>query len=291
MQIATSNKKQASREWDLEIRPQSHLLDINFKDLWRYRDLLRMFVKRDVITVYKQTILGPIWFIVQPILTTAIYILVFGKIANISSDGIPRVLFYLSGITIWNYFSETFNLTSKTFKENANIFGKVYFPRLIMPLSKVASGLIKFAIQLGFFLVIFAVFLIGGNLAIQPNWYLCALPLLVLLMAGLGLGFGIIFTSLTAKYRDLTFLIQFGVQLLMYATPVIYPVSTIPEKYKTLIMLNPMSSIVEAFKYGFLGAGNFSWFWLGYSAVFMLITLFIGIIIFNRTEKNFMDTV
>lgn len=286
-----ATKQQTSDTWDLEIKPQSHLLDINFKDLWRYRDLLRMFVKRDVITVYKQTILGPIWFIVQPILTTAIYILVFGKIANISSDGIPRVLFYLAGITIWNYFSESFNQTSKTFKENANIFGKVYFPRLIMPLSKITSGLIKFGIQLGFFLVIFAVFLIGGNQAIQPNWYICSLPLLVLLMAGLGLGFGIIFTSLTAKYRDLTFLIQFGVQLLMYATPVIYPVSTIPEKYKTLIMLNPMSSIVEGFKYSFLGAGNFSWFWLGYSAAFMLITMFIGIIIFNRTEKNFMDTV
>ena len=286
MSTQTSNE-----HWDLEIKPQSHLLDINFKDIWRYRDLLRMFVKRDVVTVYKQTILGPIWFIVQPILTTAIYILVFGRIANISSDGIPRILFYLGGITIWNYFSESFNQTSQTFKQNANIFGKVYFPRLIMPLSKVTSGLIKFAIQLGFFLVIFAVFLIGGNQAIQPNWYLCALPLLVVLMAGLGLGFGIIFTSLTAKYRDLTFLIQFGVQLLMYATPVIYPVSTIPEKYKTLIMLNPMSSIVEAFKFGFLGAGNFSWFWLGYSAIFMLTTLFIGIIIFNRTEKNFMDTV
>ncbi|MGK7393403.1 MAG: ABC transporter permease [Candidatus Cyclobacteriaceae bacterium M3_2C_046] len=284
-------QSQTTDTWDLEIKPQSHLLDINFKDIWRYRDLLRMFVKRDVITVYKQTILGPIWFIVQPILTTAIYILVFGRIANISSDGIPRVLFYLAGITIWNYFSESFNQTSKTFKENANIFGKVYFPRLIMPLSKVTSGLIKFAIQLGFFLVIFLIFLLSGNQAIQPNWYILSLPILVLLMAGLGLGFGIIFTSLTAKYRDLTFLIQFGVQLLMYATPVIYPVSTIPEKYKTLIMLNPMSSIVEGFKFSFLGAGFFSWGWLGYSAAFMLLTLFLGIIIFNKTEKNFMDTV
>ena len=280
-----------NEHWDLEIKPQSHLLDINFKDIWRYRDLLRMFVKRDVVTVYKQTILGPIWFIVQPILTTAIYILVFGRIANISSDGIPRILFYLGGITIWNYFSETFNLTSKTFKENASIFGKVYFPRLIMPLSKVASGLIKFFIQFGFFLVVFLVFVFSGNEAIHPNFYILALPLLLLLMAGLGLGFGIIFTSLTAKYRDLTFLIQFGVQLLMYATPVIYPVSTIPDKYKTLILLNPMTSIVEGFKYSFLGAGFFSWPWIAYSFGFMVVTLFIGVIIFNRTEKNFMDTV
>lgn len=279
------------KNWDLTIRPQSSLLDINFKDIWRYRDLLTMFVKRDVITVYKQTILGPIWFVVQPILTTAIYILVFGRIANISSDGIPRILFYLAGIVIWNYFSESFKQTSETFKQNASIFGKVYFPRLIMPLSKVTAGLIKFAIQFGFFLVIFLIFLFSGNKAIHPNIHILYIPFLVLLMAGLGLGFGIIFTSLTTKYRDLTFLIQFGIQLLMYASPVIYPVSSIPEKYKTLILANPITPILEGFKYAFLGAGSFSWGQLAYSTAFMLVVLFIGIIIFNRTEKTFMDTV
>lgn len=278
-------------DWDLTIRPQSSLLDINFKDLWRYRDLLTMFVKRDVITVYKQTILGPIWFIVQPILTTAIYILVFGRIANISSDGVPRILFYLSGIVIWNYFAESFNQTSQTFKQNASIFGKVYFPRLIMPLSKVSAGLIKFGIQFGFFLVVYLIFIFSGNEAIKPNLYILLTPYLVLLMAGLGLGFGIIFTSLTTKYRDLTFLIQFGVQLLMYASPVIYPVSTIPEKYKAFIMANPITPILEGFKYAFLGAGTFDWWHLAYSTVFTLVVLFLGIIIFNRTEKTFMDTV
>ncbi len=279
------------KDWDLTIRPQSTLLDINFKDLWRYRDLLTMFVKRDVITVYKQTILGPIWFIVQPILTTAIYILVFGRIANISSDGLPRILFYLSGIVIWNYFAESFNQTSQTFKQNANIFGKVYFPRLIMPLSKVTAGLIKFGIQFGFFLAVYFVFIFSGNPAIDPNWYILMTPYLVLLMAGLGLGFGIIFTSLTTKYRDLTFLIQFGVQLLMYASPVIYPVSTIPEKYKALILANPITPILEGFKFAYLGAGTFNWWHLAYSTVFTLVVLFLGVIIFNRTEKTFMDTV
>jgi lipopolysaccharide transport system permease protein len=277
--------------WDLVIKPQRHLLEINWKDIWRYRDLLRMFVKRDVVTVYKQTILGPVWYVVQPILTTAIYILVFGRIANISSDGLPRVLFYLSGITIWNYFSESFTTTSKTFFENQNIFGKVYFPRLIMPLSKITSGLIKFGIQFGFFLCVYFYFIISGNESIQAQWQVALIPFYVLLMAGLGLGFGIIFTSLTAKYRDLNFLIQFGVQLLMYATPVIYPISTIPEKYRIYILANPMSHILEAFKFSLLGAGTFSWQGLAYSFGFMVVVLFSGIIIFNKTEKTFMDTI
>jgi lipopolysaccharide transport system permease protein len=291
--ILETDKRIESQEpeiWDLEIKPQSHLLDINFRDLWRYRDLLRMFVKRDIVTVYKQTVLGPIWFIVQPILTTAIYILVFGNIANISTDGLPQVLFYLSGIVIWNYFSESFNTTSKTFTENAGIFGKVYFPRLIMPLAKITSGLIKFGIQFAFFLVIFSWFLIAGS-SISPNIYMLLIPVYVLLMAGLGLGFGIIFTSLTSKYRDLTFLISFGVQLLMYATPVIYPVSTIPDQYRPLIMANPMTPIVEGFRYAMLGTGTFDWWHLAYSGGFMLTTLFIGIVIFNKVEKTFMDTV
>jgi lipopolysaccharide transport system permease protein len=284
------NLKSNDSEWDLIIKPQSGLFALNLQDLFRYKDLLIMFVKRDVITVYKQTILGPIWFIVQPILTTAIFMLVFGNIAGISTDGLPQPLFYLSGIVIWNYFAEVFNTTSKTFIENANIFGKVYFPRLVLPLAKVASGLIKFLIQFTFFIILFLYFWLKGS-AIQPNIYILITPVLVLMMAGLGLGFGIIFTSLTTKYRDLVFLIQFGVQLLMYATPIIYPVSTIPEKYRIWIMLNPVSSIVESFRFAFLGTGNFSWIHLGYSFGFMVCILFVGILIFNRVERTFMDTV
>ena len=277
--------------WDLVIKPHRGLLSLHLDDLWRYRDLLRMFVHRDIVTVYKQTVLGPVWFVIQPILTTAMYVLVFGRIANISSDGVPRVLFYLSGIVIWNYFSESFNKTSQTFRMNATIFGKVYFPRLIMPLSVVTSGLIKFFIQFGFFLAVLAYYILSGNEAIHPNWTIVLVPLYILLMGGLGLGFGLIFTSLTTKYRDLTFLITFGVQLLMYATPVIYPVSTIPEQYKAYIMANPMTSILEGFKYAFLGAGQISLNGLLYSTGFTLTILFIGIVIFNRTEKSFIDTV
>jgi lipopolysaccharide transport system permease protein len=286
----TKEIKSNDSEWDLIIKPQSGLFALNLQDLFRYKDLLIMFVKRDVITVYKQTILGPIWFVVQPILTTAIFMLVFGNIAGISTDGLPQALFYLSGIVIWNYFAEVFNTTSKTFIENANIFGKVYFPRLILPLAKVASGLIKFLIQFVFFMIIFMYFWLKGS-TIQPNIYMLITPVLVLMMAGLGLGFGIIFTSLTTKYRDLVFLIQFGVQLLMYATPIIYPVSTIPEKYRIWIMINPVSSIVESFRFAFLGSGNFSWMYLGYSFGFMVCLLFVGILIFNRVERTFMDTV
>ncbi|ASB50941.1 ABC transporter permease [Alkalitalea saponilacus] len=279
-------------QYDLIIRPKRHAFDINFKEIWQYRDLLYMFVKRDVITVYKQTVLGPIWFIVQPILTTFIYIVVFGKIAQISTDGQPMALFYLSGIVIWNYFAESFNQTSDTFTQNAAIFGKVYFPRLIMPLSKVTSGLIKFFIQLVFFLAVYAYFLIKGEASVQPNWTIALLPVYITIMALMGMGAGILFTSMTTKYRDLKFLITFGVQLLMYSTPVIYPMSEIPEgKMKTILMLNPLSPIVEGFKYAFLGAGNFSWGYLGYSAAFTTVLLVIGIVVFHKTERNFIDTV
>jgi lipopolysaccharide transport system permease protein len=289
--MSTKHQGNTEENWDLVIKPQSSLLDIPWRDIWRYRDLLRMFVKRDVITVYKQTVLGPIWFVVQPILTTAIYILVFGNIAGISTDGMPKILFYLSGIVIWNYFSETFNQTSVTFTQNAAIFGKVYFPRLIMPLAKVASSLIKFFIQFAFLLVVYLYFILSGNETIHPNITLLLIPVYVIMMAGLGLGFGIVFTSLTTKYRDLTFLIGFGVQLLMYATPVIYPVSAIPDQYKPLILANPMSSIVEGFKYSLLGTGSFNLANLGYSAIFMVILLCVGVIVFNKTEKSFIDTV
>jgi len=251
-----------------------------------------MFVKRDIITVYKQTILGPIWFVVQPILTTLIYMVVFGRIAQISTDGTPQILFYLAGITIWNYFSESFNKTAQTFKENANIFGKVYFPRLIMPFAKVTSGLIKFGIQFAFFMAVYCYYLFTQEGAVQPNWGIALLPVYILLMAMFGLGTGIIFTSWTTKYRDLTFLLTFGVQLLMYASPVIYPVSSIPEgTMRDVLMLNPFTPILEGFKYAFLGAGHFSWASLGYSALVATVILFLGIIIFHKTERNFIDTV
>ncbi len=280
-------------DYDLIIRSKRHAFDINFKEIWNYRDLLRMFVKRDIITVYKQTILGPIWFIVQPILTTLIYMVVFGGIAKISTDGVPQTLFYLAGITIWNYFAESFNTTAKTFTENANIFGKVYFPRLIMPFAKVTSGLIKFGIQFILFMGVYLYYIISGNTTINPNWNIALLPVYLLLMAAYGLGAGIIFTSMTTKYRDLTFLLSFGVQLLMYASPVIYPISSMNPNgtlYK-IILFNPFTPILEGFKYAFLGAGHFSWFNLLYSVIVAIVLLVMGIVTFHKTEKNFIDTV
>lgn len=276
--------------WDRIIRPKRHLLDVNLKEIWDYRDLLMMFIKRDIVTVYKQTILGPIWFFIQPILTTLTYVVVFGNIAKISTDGIPAPLFYLSGITLWNYFADTFNKTSSTFVSNANIFGKVYFPRLIVPLSVVMSNVIKFCIQFTLFLLLWIWYLISSG-SLSPNLWILSAVYCLILMAGLGLGFGIIFSSLTTKYRDLTFLIQFGVQLAMYATPIIYPMSTLDTKYQRILWWNPISHIIEAFKYGFLGAGQASITGLLYATAFTVVTLAFGIIIFNRTEQTFMDTV
>lgn len=287
--IADTPKRDVD-DWDLIIQPKRHLLDVNLKELWDYRDLLYMFVKRDIVTVYKQTILGPIWFFVQPIMTTLVYVVVFGNIAKISTDEIPAPLFYLSGITLWNYFAESFNKTSTTFTANAAIFGKVYFPRLIVPLSVVISNMIKFLIQFGLFLTVWSYFLATSDV-IHPNAWILSTVYCLLLMAGLGLGFGIIFSSLTTKYRDLTFLIQFGVQLAMYATPIIYPMSTLSEKYQKVLWWNPISHIVETFKYGFLGAGEASIPGLAYATIFTITTLAFGIIIFNRTEQTFMDTV
>ena len=282
--------KVTTKKWDLIIEPQQGLLDVNFKEIWNYRDLLFLFVKRDVVTVYKQTVLGPIWFFVQPIMTMLVYILVFGNIAGIPTDGIPKPLFYLSGIIIWNYFSECFLKTSDTFTVNQDMFGKVYFPRLIMPLSKVVSGLIKFFIQFFLFMVVYLYFLVDG-VPVQLGVELLLVPYFIVLMALLGLGFGLIFTSMTTKYRDLKFLIQFGVQLLMYATPIIYPMSEIPEKIRYFIFFNPLSHIVEGFKLAFLGQGSLTTSGLLYSSVCTLIVLIVGILIFNKTEKTFVDTV
>lgn len=281
-----------SEKWTTEIRPKSSLLSIDFKELWQYRDLYRMFVKRDIVTWYKQTILGPLWFFVQPIMTTVMFMVVFGGIAKISTDGLPQPLFYLAGICLWTYFSECLNQTSKTFIDNANVFGKVYFPRLVVPMATVTSNLIRLAIQMGLFLVVFVYYMIFTDAPVHPNLYMLLTPVLIMLLAGLSLGFGILFSSLTTKYRDLTFLLSFIVQLWMYATPVIYPMSTITDpRLKMLMQANPLSSIMETFKFGMLGVGEFSWAALGYSATFAAILLATGIIVFNRIQKTFMDTV
>lgn len=251
-----------------------------------------MFVKRDLVTVYKQTILGPLWFFIQPILTTITFVVVFGNIAKISTDGLPQILFYLAGITIWNYFAETLTATSNTFILNANIFGKVYFPRLILPLSKVISGMIKFGIQfLLFALVLFYFLLKGSEVHTDILGIIVVTPVVLIIMAGLGLGIGIILSALTTKYRDLVFLITFGIQLGMYATPIIFPVSSVSNAYRWLIEINPMAPLVEAFRKVYLGVGELSWPWLGYSFGMMVVILFIGVVIFNRVEKTFMDTV
>ena len=277
--------------WTDEITPKRRVFYINLHEIFRYRDLLFLFVKRDFISLYKQTILGPLWFFIQPILTTLIFTVVFGRIAGISTDKLPPILFYLSGITCWNYFAECLTKTSNTFIENQNIFGKVYFPRLIIPISIVCSSLLKFGIQFLLFLLVFIYYLFNSKFNLNPNIFLLLFPLLIIITGLLSLGIGTIITSLTTKYRDFRFLIQFGIQLWMYATPVIYPLSTLDGKLKTMAILNPLTSIIETFKFGFLGQGTFSWYYLGYTAIFTIVTLIIGILIFNRTEQNFMDTV
>jgi len=277
-------------EWTEIIEPRTNLLDLGLKDVWRYRDLVMLFVRRDFVSTYKQTILGPLWFFIQPLLTTLTFIVIFGNIAQLSTDGLPMLAFYLAGVTVWNYFAQTLTATSTVFTTNAAIFGKVYFPRLTMPLSIVISNLVRFGIQFALFFVVWVYYLVIGS-NIQPNAYMVLAPLLIVVMGLLSLGLGMIFSALTTKYRDLAMLLTFGVQLLMYATPVIYPLSSISAKYKWLILANPMSSIVETFRYGFLGSGTFSWAYLGYSLAFTLVILFIGTIIFNKVQKSFTDTV
>lgn len=273
------------------IEPKTSLLSVDFKEIWRYRDLFSMFVKRDIITQYKQTILGPAWFFIQPLLTMVMYMIVFGGIAGISTDGLPQALFYLAGILCWQYFADCLNKTSSTFTTNQNIFGKVYFPRLIVPLATVSSNLVRLFIQLFLFLVVYVYYLVVG-VDVAPNWYALLFPVLVLMLAGLALGFGIIISSMTTKYRDLTILFTFVVQLWMYATPIIYPLSTITnETVRTVMLLNPITSIVETFKYGALGIGSFSWGALGYSFGFMVVLLAVGIVVFNKVQRSFMDTV
>ena len=281
-----------AEKWDIKIGSGGGYLDFNIKELWRYRDLLMMFVKKDVITVYKQTVLGPVWFVIQPILTTLTYVLVFGKIAKIPTDAVPAILFYLGSVAMWNYFSETLTITSKTFTDNANIFGKVYFPRLILPLSKIMSGMVKFLIQFALFVAVWLYYFLVKK-SISPNAYILLLPVLLMIMAMMSLGFGLFITSMTTKYRDLAFLIAFGVQLLMYATPVIYPLSNIHNtKILLCLKLNPLTPLFETFKFAFFGkGGSFSLLWLLYSIGFTSVLLILGILVFNRVEKRFIDTV
>ena len=280
-----------TKDWDIIITNKSNLLNLDFSEVWRYRDLLAMYVKRDIITFYKQTILGPLWFVIQPVFTTIMFMFVFGGIAGISTDGIPQAVFYLAGLVCWNYFQDCLSKCSDTFNANQAIFGKVYFPRLVVPLSIVISNLIKLAIQFTLFIVVYLYYFATG-VEFHVNATIMLVPLLIVMLGCLGLGFGMIISSMTTKYRDLRFLITFGVQLWMYATPVIYPLSTITnEKLRFVMSLNPLTGIVEAFKYGMLGEGQFSWTMLGYSFTFMLVLLAIGIVIFNRVQKTFMDTV
>ncbi|MFZ4569553.1 MAG: ABC transporter permease [Bacteroidales bacterium] len=277
-------------EWTMILRPKRSLLDINLRELWQYRDLIMLFVKRDFVSKFKQTILGPLWFIIQPLLTTIMFTIIFGNIAGIPTNGIPKILFYMTGIVGWTYFSTCLNETSQTFIKNASIFGKVYFPRLALPISVVISNLVSFVIQFVFLLFFLAYFMIKGS-NVSPNALVLWIPFLVLLMAGLGLGFGIIISSLTTKYRDLTHLVTFGVTLWMYATPIIYPLSGIPEKYRIFVLANPMTAVVETFKTALLGVGQINYIHLLYSFCFTIVLLIIGVIIFNKVEKTFMDTV
>jgi lipopolysaccharide transport system permease protein len=272
------------------ITPKKSLFNLQLNEIWRYRDLLVLFAKRDIAVLYKQTILGPLWFFIQPLLTTLMFLLVFNKIAGISTDGIPPLVFYMAGVTVWNYFSDCLRLTSDTFTKNASIFGKVYFPRVVIPLSIIISNLIKFIIQFCLFIAVYVYFYININ-SLRPNSSILLLPFYIVIVAFLALSFGLMISALTTKYRDLTFLIQFGIQLAMYVTPVIYPLSKIPEKYKIYILLNPVSSVMEAFKYSFTGEGFFSLSWLTYSLVFALISFDLSLAVFNRIEKTFMDTV
>ncbi len=286
-------------KWDIVIKPKDKLFSVDFKELWAYRDLCALFVKRNIITKYKQTILGPVWFVVQPALTVIMYMIVFGGIAGIPTDGVPRPLFYLAGTCTWSYFANCLNSTSNTFVSNAGIFGKVYFPRLVMPISTVISNLLQLGIQFGFFVVVYIGYaLIDPNCSAHLTWYALLLPIVILLLAGLALGFGTIFSSLTTKYRDLQVLLSFLVSLWMYATPIVYPLSQTGSKeflgvpVHTFMCLNPVTPVIETFKYGFLGCGEFvGWRWLIYSFVFMCILLSLGIVVFNKVQKSFMDTV
>ena len=280
-----------AKDWDIIISNKTNLFSIDLKEVWRYRDLLTMYVKRDIVTFYKQTILGPLWFVIQPLFTTIMFMFVFGGIAGISTDGVPQAVFYLAGLVCWNYFQDCLSKCSDTFNANQAIFGKVYFPRLVVPLSIVISNLIKMAIQFALFLVVYIYYYASG-IDFQINAALCLVPLLIIMLGGLGLGFGMIISSMTTKYRDLRFLITFGVQLWMYITPVVYPLSQADNgTFKTLLLVNPVTAPVEMFRYALLGQGTIVPWALGWSWGFTFLVALFGVMIFNRVEKTFMDTV
>lgn len=277
-------------KWDLVIEPRSGWFDLKLRELWKYRDLTALFIKRDFVTFYKQTVLGPVWYVLQPLFTTLVFTIVFGRIAQIPTDGVPPFLFYLAGNVMWLYFSENVKKASETFILNSQIFGKVYFPRMTVPISIVISNLVQFTIQFALFVGIYFYFYAQGS-ELRPNIWLLALPLLILQMAAFGLGVGIIISALTTKYRDLRFALTFGIQLWMYASPVVYPASQVPAKYLDLYMLNPMAPIIECFRFMFIGAATVSVEQIATGAVITVLVLFGGVLLFNRVEKTFMDTV
>lgn len=277
------------QQWTETIEADHSLFDLKLGEVWRYKDLVYMFVKRDFVSSFKQTILGPVWFFINPILTTIVFVVVFGKIAGLSTDGLPQILFYLSGVTLWNYFSTSLTGASSVFTTNASIFGKVYFPRLVMPITIVISNLMRFGVQFILFLMVWIYYLVKGD--ITPNVWLLATPLLVILMAAFAMGAGMIISSLTTKYRDLQMLLGFGVSLFMYATPVIYPLSSLSGIWKKIAMYNPLTGIFECFKYGWLGSGDFSPEMLLISSIIIFVMLAVGTVVFNKVEKSFMDTV
>lgn len=281
--------REPQQQWTETIESNHSLFDLKLKEVWRYKDLVYMFVKRDFISGFKQTILGPVWFFINPIFTTIVYLIVFGNIANLSTDGAPKILFYLAGVTLWNYFSSCLTGTSNVFVSNAGIFGKVYFPRLVMPLTIVISNLMRFGVQMVLFIAAFFYYYFKGE--VQPNVWILATPFLIVLMAAFALGTGMIFSALTTKYRDIQMLLGFGISLFMYVTPVIYPLSALPGNLKTIAYYNPLSGIFECFKYGWLGVGDFSAQMLIISSVIIFGLLAIGTVVFNKVEKGFMDTV
>ena len=273
------------------ISPHNKLWSVDFREIWRYRDLIELFVKRNIVVQYKQTILGPLWYIIQPLLTVVMNMVVFGGIAKMSTDGVPQALFYMAGNVCWFYFADCLNQTSSTFIANQAMFGKVYFPRLVVPIATVLSNLLRFSIQVGLFVAFYLYFFFSGS-DIHLTWAVLLVPVFVVMLAGLGLGFGILVSSMTTKYRDLTILFTFIVQLWMYGTPIVYPISMVTnDTLRTLIMANPMTAVIEAFKYATLGQGYFSWFALGYSFTFMCVLLVLGIVVFNKVQRSFMDTV
>lgn len=282
--------KEDKEDWSIIIKPETGIFSIDFRELWQYRDLLAIFIRRELLAVYKQTVLGPVWFFIQPLLTTMVYAVVYGGIANLGTDGKPRLLFYLSGTVLWAYFSECLVSTSSTFTTNAAVFGKVYFPRVLLPLAKVVSALVKVGIQMILLAIAYAAYIAMGQYTFAVNAYILTLPLLLLIMANLGLGVGMIVTSLTIKYRDLQYLVAFGVQLLMFAAPVIYPLSRFQGKLLILLKINPVTAVIETFRAAVLG-GTVDWQMLGYSFGVSCMLLVVGFIIFNRAEKTFIDTV